>query len=453
MAARKKTAVQAQGKGFKATAGSKSREFTNRALAVAWCDVETAPQFRHCRIQFNNEERRPFIVAYPTATPDGKAFTARKKFSEFHAARRFAEERDVATINHGRQFASELTREEIAAVSAWRNEAARLAADGVTVPSLADLIREGLGRLFANPDARKVADLVPLFLQAKTDRGIGAAQLKSLRIRLGRFEESFGDRVAASIDQGEIERWVLEIRPRKKTKAGPVELDAPSSPQSRKHYRAVLHTFFAWVNPDRNPVTKIEAPLIKSPERDHYTPEEAYMLLAWMLENDSLLLPSTAIGFFTGLRQSEIARLDLSAFDLSEPDKEGEFILRASDTKTDRPRAVPVLPVLKHWLLSQTRRSGSVVTMTESAWLTRVRHAHAGANVRRVENGLRHSFASYRGAIIKDSGRLADEMGNSVSIVRRHYRDAKLEAEARAFFSLKPGELVSEKIPFKRNAG
>ena len=51
-------------------------------------------------------------------------------------------------------------------------------------------------------------------------------------------------------------------------------------------------------------------------------------------------------------------------------------------------------------------------------------------------NALRHSFASYRLADVKDAARVALEMGNSPSMLFRNYRELVTEKQATEWFSV-----------------
>jgi|GEM_PF-2286948 len=441
MPAKKKTRIESTPEGYRVTVGNESKTLPSRSLAEAWGKVQTAPATKHVRYQFNPEERRPFIVAFPEVSDAGTRATKRKKFPTFAAARKFAEERDIAIENHGRNFTSELSRDEIAAVTAWRREAARLRDGGVAVPTLADTLRESLARLTTRPDGRKLTpELIDDFIAHKKDHGIGDRQQTDYEARLSRFLESFTGRFVASITPEEIQQWLAGLTTRRTSHK--------ASPQTRKHYRANLAAFFGWLLPESNPVAKIAAPRVREPERDQYTPEEAKRLLAYLREHESDLIAPVALGLFCGLRSSEVARMDLGVLDLSKPDEEGEFILKSNQSKTDRARAVPLPPAAKHWLADQPMRSGPTIRTERRQHHNRIAAALDAAKVRRVKNGFRHAFATYRGAIIRDSGRLADEMGNSAAVIARHYRDAKLEAEAQAFFAIRPGDEPDEAIPF-----
>ena len=55
-----------------------------------------------------------------------------------------------------------------------------------------------------------------------------------------------------------------------------------------------------------------------------------------------------------------------------------------------------------------------------------------------IFDGLRHTFISYRLAIVKDFPQVAMEAGNSVEIIQRHYNKRATEKEAKTFFALTP---------------
>jgi len=55
-------------------------------------------------------------------------------------------------------------------------------------------------------------------------------------------------------------------------------------------------------------------------------------------------------------------------------------------------------------------------------------------------NVLRHSFISYRIAIVKSADQVALEAGNSAAIIFKHYRELTTEDVAREWFSILPKE-------------
>ena len=82
-----------------------------------------------------------------------------------------------------------------------------------------------------------------------------------------------------------------------------------------------------------------------------------------------------------------------------------------------------------------------------------------------IHNGLRHSFCSYRLAVLKNAGAVSEEAGNSPTILFKNYREVSTIKEGKKFlvdetagqewFSLKPTparlkeirEFLSKQIP------
>ena len=54
------------------------------------------------------------------------------------------------------------------------------------------------------------------------------------------------------------------------------------------------------------------------------------------------------------------------------------------------------------------------------------------------DNGLRHSFISYRLAILHDTARVALKAGNSPEVIFGHYRELVTPESARAWFDINP---------------
>ncbi len=143
------------------------------------------------------------------------------------------------------------------------------------------------------------------------------------------------------------------------------------------------------------------------------------------------LVPLLAIGAFAGIRMAELARLDWKAVDL-----ERRFIeMRAGQSKTASRRLVPISDNLAAWLLPLERK-GKVVRSTELVNQATALAAAVGVDWPR--NVLRHSFISYRIAIVKSADQVALEAGNSPAIIFKHYRELTTEEQAQEWFSILP---------------
>ncbi len=97
---------------------------------------------------------------------------------------------------------------------------------------------------------------------------------------------------------------------------------------------------------------------------------------------------------------------------------------------------MPVRYNLADWLEPFRRSHGPVIELRKPA--KALEHLAARSGVKRLRNGLRHSWISYRLAIIQDTAQVALEAGNSPRMVFAHYRQLATPAAARQWFGLSP---------------
>jgi integrase len=138
-----------------------------------------------------------------------------------------------------------------------------------------------------------------------------------------------------------------------------------------------------------------------------------------------------ALGAFTGMRTSEILRLDFSDINF----ERGHITVAAEKAKTATRRLVPILPNLVQWLAPYRGRKGKVAKYgVERRTIVFAK----GQGITWPHNCLRHSFASYRLAAIADTARAALEMGNSPQKLMTNYRELADEHDAAAWFAIAP---------------
>ncbi len=158
-----------------------------------------------------------------------------------------------------------------------------------------------------------------------------------------------------------------------------------------------------------------------------FTPENIKTMLTTADDGVKAFL---AIGAFAGLRTAELERLDWSEVNL-----ERSFItVAASKAKTRRRRLVPISENLKLWLTPLKQEAGPIC-------LHRDPQRSATRFCKGFEwqrNGLRHSYISYRLAILNDTARVALEAGNSPDVIFAHYRELVTPEAATAWFDVRP---------------
>jgi integrase len=143
------------------------------------------------------------------------------------------------------------------------------------------------------------------------------------------------------------------------------------------------------------------------------------------------LVPIFAIAAFAGIRMAEIDRLDWSAIDLDRRIIE----LRAGQTKTASRRVIPISDNLYAWLAPLPRIGKVVLNATQHVDMSRLSRA---LGIEWPPNVLRHSFISYRIAIVQSADQVALEAGNSASIIFKHYRELTTPDVAEKWFSILP---------------
>ncbi len=145
---------------------------------------------------------------------------------------------------------------------------------------------------------------------------------------------------------------------------------------------------------------------------------------------DDTLRPFLAIGAFAGLRTAELQRLDWREIDLDR----GFITVAASNAKTRQRRLVPISDNLKLWLMPCRETSGPVCVHRRP----QLAAARLCEGFAWQKNGLRHSYISYRLAVLHDTARVALEAGNSPEVIFGHYRELVTPEAATAWFSVKP---------------
>jgi site-specific recombinase XerD len=284
---------------------------------------------------------------------------------------------------------------------------------------------------------KAVAETVTEFLRVKKARGASERYIDDLTGRLEKFTEFCGTLTASNITTAQIQEWLDNLK---------------LSAQSYRNYRTVLQTLFKFAvsrgYAHDNPVEGVEHVKVNGGDVEVFTPSEIKRLLDTAKAQYPHFLPCIAIGAFAGLRSAEIERLEWSDVHLSEK----FIVVSASKSKTASRRIVPISDNLAQWLADYASKEGRLFTAGSPmfhAYQRRIAAATAVEADLKKEipaqkavtwkgNGLRHSFGSYRFAQITDAGRVAGEMGNSATVVHRHYRELVKPADAVKWFAVAP---------------
>jgi integrase len=285
--------------------------------------------------------------------------------------------------------------------------------------TLRDAAKFYAAHLKAVTGSRKVREVVADLLATRASDGMSPRYLGDLRVRLGRFVNSFGEEMIAAISARRIDEWLRGLG------VGAV---------TRNTFRRRLAVLFSFAKRrgyvTENPVADVERAKERPGEIEILSVAETVRLL----EHAGFeTLPYWAIGAFAGLRRAEIERLDWKDVDF-----EGWMIeVKAAKSKTSSRRLVPIQDNLRTWLAPYRTHVGSVCPVNLQR---KINDDRDRSKLRSdwPQNALRHSFGSYHLARFNDAARLALEMGNSPAMIFKHYRELVKPKEAERYWSICP---------------
>jgi integrase len=360
--------------------------------------------------KYRHSATHPFLL-------DLRAFGKKRMFFKTRAEADAERLRQLTTLErHGREAVGLPQREMSDFITAKR----KLAEYGKTINDAANFLVDHLERV--RRCKTTISELVEELLDAKRKDGRSEIYLRDLRNILAIFCRDFGDRLVASITVEEIDNWLRAL---------------PGSPKTRTNFRANVGVLFSYAARrrmiDNNPVAHTAKPKLPDNPPEIFTVDELRALLDAANRVAPDIVPMLGIGAFSGLRDAEIKRLDWSEIDLAR----GHIEIKAAKAKSARRRIVPIQPNLAAWLRPYSGMNGRLVPEGYRSSLDRVRKAAGLA--RWPNNGLRHSFASYRLAAINDAPRVASELGHtSPTMLYGTYREIVLPEEAERYWKIAP---------------
>ncbi len=265
-------------------------------------------------------------------------------------------------------------------------------------------------------------ELLPVFLASKAQDGLSVKYLQNLQWSLRKFTQKFPGPIL-EVTGPDVDAWIRSLY---------------TAVSSRKSMLRIIKTFFAFAKEQnylpadrRSVLEQIKLYAVKSTgDTAIFTPEQMEKVLH---NAPPSLVPIFAIAAFAGIRMAEIDRLDWSAIDLDRRIIE----LRAGQTKTASRRVIPISDNLYAWLAPLPRVGKVVLNSTQHVDMSRLSRA---LGIGWPQNVLRHSFITYRIAIVQSADQVALEAGNSATVIFKHYRELTTPDVAEKWFSILPKE-------------
>ncbi len=403
------------------------------------------PKLKHCKVRPQTHPTAPWRVWF-TEEIDGRPVRRARNFASEDDAWAWATTKDIEVAKHGARFGN-VTPEARRAIDAFRDLCDDLVAAGIKPPRFEDVVSEAVARIRASRASIPVTVAVGRFLDAKEREEKSPRHLSDLRSRLGFFSQDFGGRAVGSVSTAEVDAWLSGLTVRRVTKAGAKRgaKPRPLSARSIAHCRAKVHALFAFAKRQGwttdNPVAGAIAPKPPRKRPAIYSPPQARKILdAALRAEDPRLVPVLALGFFAGLRTSEILRLRWEGIDLNADH------LRIDVGKCGSRLATMTLAA-RAWLATSPRRTGPVWPVSERRLHDGLRELVAGLEgVPMIPNGMRHAYISHRCAETRNPAAVADECGTSPAVIQRHYRETVVPADAAEYFSILPPPEAGAKL-------
>jgi integrase len=340
-----------------------------------------------------------------------------KSFADFAEAKRYTKDALLAVARDRASVAS-LTGADVQSYIAARRLLEPL---GIPLHEAIEQFVAKRSREHPLPDKR-VSELVAECLEEKKAGGLSKRYLETLQYHLSRFAAAFGKTVIASITTGALQEWLAhEYR----------------GLRTRNNVRSSVVTLFHFARarghlPKHQTTEADDVPRAKDNGGaiEIFAPKEMSRLMATATAEGRLYF---ALAGFAGIRRAEIERLEWRDFNFARRAIE----IGKHKAKTRSRRLVPISANLLEWLRPFYGRTGRLFArrrIVEDA----IANAKRKGGLEWKQNALRHSFASYRMALIGNEARVANEMGTSAQKLHSNYRELAHKSEAKAWFAIAP---------------
>lgn len=261
--------------------------------------------------------------------------------------------------------------------------------------------------------ARVLSDMA-----ARQQRGeIGRRHIETFRAIGRRFAQSDPSRLASACPPSDIEEWL--------------DREFNGSAVSRRNALRYVSIMFQWAQAHDivadNPAAKIKAPRIHYKTPAFLPVADVEALLREAEVKAPAVVPRVAIGFFAGLRSSELEQLKPEHIHLDA----GYITVDETIAKSRIPRIVEILPNLAAWLRGRA-------DLGPQDFAQRWRRASSRAI---PANVLRHTYATYHLARFQDAGLTAKELGHTsgVKLLYQHYAHSGVtKTEAMRYWGIEP---------------
>lgn len=278
--------------------------------------------------------------------------------------------------------------------------------------------RKGKRRLIKKPLEKVIEE----FMKSKRLQNLRKRSLDGLNSTLSCFSLGRAHLPVCDIKQSQIEEYIQK---------------RPVSIRRKIGIRTDLSTFWGYAA-KRNYVASNLVKDIPKPLFDETPPgivevPKVIELFHLAQQQDPEFLPYFALGFFCGLRHSEICLTTWDSIDLGG----GQVEVSSTRAKSRQRRLVTLSDNCKAWL-----KLGGKLPLNESRTKYRwnaIRDACGFGEGKWPHNGMRHSFASYHLAFHGSADKTSYELGhNNTNTLFKNYRELVKAEDGKKFWEIYP---------------
>ncbi len=204
--------------------------------------------------------------------------------------------------------------------------------------------------------------------------------------------------------------------------------------QTQKNLKNYLGQFFNWAKMkrfhDTNPVEGLEISVQRASPK-FFTVDQCQTIIDESIKHE--MTSYFVLCLFAGIRPKEVERMTWENVNLNTK----EIILPFSITKTKKDRLFVMSDNLVVWL-KQLDRALPLINTNYKRQKNKVFNSLKNLKVDWIQDGLRHTFATFHYAKHKSLELLRHDMGNSPDIIERFYKGMIDKVEVERFWQIKP---------------
>ena len=387
------------------------------------------------RVRTTTVKGQQFYVVDPRRQKNGKHIGGDREF--FSSKKKALERADQISVELHTEGSSSMNMDAALRVMAHKGEAL-LKPFGKTLGDAVKHYHEFLKAKAAKESSETIATLANLWAEKKT------SNYANKPLRQDTKDDILETRTMLKRDFGKFK--ILEIE----RKHFEDYLDKLKVSQRRKYnIRSRFSQFFNWcIKQDIIETNPLSGITIEVPEMEVQIlqPEEAKKLMFLCMEEFPDLLAYHAVCLFAGVRPSEASLLEWKDIHIDEK----TIHINAKIAKTKESRNVDIHPTLEEWLKHyQGKKRGCILDTSNNRSRLELFRAKLGYKIGKHNPNnkkwtldiMRHTFCTFWLKTFNNRAHLSEIMGNSPSIIAKHYKAAVFTSGAEDFWNILPNQV------------